>query len=74
MTAKPRMLTVLMDHLDEIEQQNEWEAKFIESLSIQCEETPDKTLSDRQFQKLLDVYNKWCPRFRGSRGSNYANR
>ena len=53
-----RMLDALKEVLDEIEQANDWEAKFVTDMIIRHEQ--GQKLTDKQFAKLVDVHEKYC--------------
>lgn len=54
------MLDNLKDVLDEIEEHNDWEHKFVTDLLIRREEGKLEKLTDKQFMKLLDIHEKYC--------------
>lgn len=49
-----RMLTDLLDLEDGL---NDWEVEFVEDLSHR---PPDRDLSDKQADKLQQIYNEHC--------------
>lgn len=53
-----RMLENLKEVLDEIEQDNDWEAKFVTDMLIRSEQ--GYRLTDKQFSKLVDIHEKYC--------------
>lgn len=53
-----RMLENLKEVLDEIEQANDWEGKFLTDMLIRHEQ--GKKLTDKQFAKLVDIHEKYC--------------
>lgn len=60
--ARPNyiMLDNLKPKLDEIEQDNDWNHRFIADLLIQREEGRLGKLSDRQFMCLLKIHERYC--------------
>lgn len=56
----PRMLKSLKDILDVIEETNDWEFRFVSDLLEKFENDPEAKLTDRQFSKLVEVYETRC--------------
>lgn len=46
--------------MEDIELEDEWAFKFIQSIMIQKEEYPDKPLTGKQFTKLCEFHTKYC--------------
>lgn len=54
------MLDNLKEKLEEIEQANDWEYRFVSDLLIRREEGRLEKLSDRQFMCLLKIHECYC--------------
>ncbi|MDA3922723.1 MAG: hypothetical protein PF501_18905 [Salinisphaera sp.] len=55
----PRMLARLRDRLDELARDNDWEYRFITGLLERFESGEIKHLTDKQFQKVDEIYRKY---------------
>ena len=53
-----RMLENLKEVLDDIEQANDWEAKFTSDMLMLSEQ--GNKLTNKQFSKLVDIHEKYC--------------
>lgn len=62
MTDAPNytMLDKLKEKLDEIEETNDWEHRFVSDLLIRREEGRLGKLTDKQFMCLLKIHEKHC--------------
>ena len=54
------MLDNLKDKLEEIEESNDWEYRFVSDLLIRREDGRLQKLSDRQFMCLLKIHERYC--------------
>lgn len=55
-----RMLDDLRDVLEEIAAQSDWEHRFVQDILIRKEECPEIKLTGAQFNKLVEIHNKYC--------------
>lgn len=54
--ARKKMISYMLDGLSRSSIENEWEANFIESVTVQFEKK--QNLSDKQCEILERIYNK----------------
>jgi hypothetical protein len=54
------MLDNLKEKLDEIEEANDWEHRFVSDLLIRREEGRLKKLTDKQFMCLMKIHERYC--------------
>jgi len=59
-TPNYTMLDNLKEKLDEIEQTNDWEYRFVSDLLIRREEGKLGKLTDKQFACLLRIHERYC--------------
>lgn len=57
-----RLLDQLKEHMDDMEERNNWAFNFVTKITIQKEEDPDKPLTGPQFTKLCEIHSKYCNR------------
>lgn len=55
------MLDNLKDVLDDIGRDDEWAHGFVQDLLIRREEGGLGRLTDKQFKKLVEIHDKYCP-------------
>ena len=55
-----RLLDQLKEKMDEIEEDDDYAFRFIQSIMIQKEEKPDKPLTGKQFKLLCKFHTKYC--------------
>jgi hypothetical protein len=57
-----RLIDQLKEHMDDMEESDNWAFNFVTRIAIQKEEQPDKQLTGPQFTKLCEIHSKYCNR------------
>jgi hypothetical protein len=55
-----RMLDNLKEVIEEIEESNDCEHRFVSDLLIKQDQGNTEKLTDKQFSKLVDIHEKYC--------------
>ena len=59
LTPYPKMLARLAEHLDEIEQTNEWAYGFITNVMEKHDDIVGFKMTSKQFQKMIELYEEF---------------
>lgn len=54
-----RMLDNLKAIMDELEKEDEWAHEFVTDILIKKEENPSHQLTKKQFNKLVEIHDKY---------------